>query len=548
MDKNITEKECDKKIKRSALAVKALLIIIVVVGLIGAGAFAFFRSTFNHSDNPASDPATYSVARRDLPITVTENGDIKSIDSVDIKSEVKGRTKIISIVDEGTYITPEDVNNGKILVELDSSEVEEQLTQQEISFLSAEASFTDANESLEIQKKENESDIVSGKTEVRFTLMDFKKYLGETVAGQFIEKLTKNPSTEIEMASLIDHAELGGEAMKRLTELRNNITEAKSKLERATDELFWTRKLYEKKYVAETDLKADELEVESLNLRLEQHEIALNLFRLYEFPKEAEKLFRERQEAERELARKLARARSRLAQAEARLASSKATYMVRKKRVEDLQKQLEACTIKAPAAGQVVYASSMDDRMRQRNPIEGGAEIRERQRIISIPDMSQVKVEIKVHEIWVDKVRLGQKAKITVAAFLNIAFTGEVLKKAPLATQDSWFNPDLKAYATDVRIDGTHDYLKTGMSAKVEILIEQLNNVIVVPIQCVVNVEDEKYCYVKAAKGTERRQVETGSFNDSFVEIKTGLLENEEVLLNPPRLTEIEQSQKKGAG
>jgi RND family efflux transporter MFP subunit len=265
----------------------------------------------------------------------------------------------------------------------------------------------------------------------------------------------------------------------------------------------------------------------------------LELFRLYEFPKEAEKLLSDYNEAGRELERIQAGARSKLAQAQAKLDSKKATYSLEKERLEKWRKQLAACTIKAPVPGQVVYSSSMmDSWQRRNNPIEVGAEIRERQKIISIPGASEMKVEIKIHETWVDKVQPGQQAKITISAFPDKTFTGKVLKKAPMADPEEWLNPDLKVYSTDVSIDGTHEFLKTGMSAKVEIIIEELKNVISVPLQTVVNRNGKKVCYVMGSKEPKQREVETGLFNDNFVEIKSGLAEGEKVLLNPPRVSE----------
>jgi len=176
--------------------------------------------------------------------------------------------------------------------------------------------------------------------------------------------------------------------------------------------------------------------------------------------------------------------------------------------------------------------------------IEVGAEIRERQKIISIPDTSKMKTEIKIHETWVDKIEVGQEAKITIVAFPDMTFTGKVLKKAPLASPEEWLNPDLKVYATDVSIDGTHDFLKTGMSAKVEIIIDELKNVISVPIQAVLNISGKKVCFVSNGSTPEQRQVETGAFNNSFVEIKSGLAEGDKVLLNPPRLIDSEDKSK----
>ncbi|MHC4721402.1 MAG: hypothetical protein ACYS6I_01705 [Planctomycetota bacterium] len=77
------------------------------------------------------------------------------------------------------------------------------------------------------------------------------------------------------------------------------------------------------------------------------------------------------------------------------------------------------------------------------------------------------------------------------------------------------------------------------MSARVEILVEQLNNVVIVPVQVVANRGGKKVCYVLASKPKER-EVKTGSFNDTFVQILDGLESGEKVLLSPPKITRSE--------
>jgi restriction endonuclease Mrr len=78
------------------------------------------------------------------------------------------------------------------------------------------------------------------------------------------------------------------------------------------------------------------------------------------------------------------------------------------------------------------------------------------------------------------------------------------------------------------------------MSAKVEILVERLEDVIIVPVQVVANQEGKKVCYCLSSNRIERRVVQTGSFNDTFVAITDGLEVGEKVLLSPPRMTEAE--------
>ena len=95
-----------------------------------------------------------------------------------------------------------------------------------------------------------------------------------------------------------------------------------------------------------------------------------------------------------------------------------------------------------------------------------------------------------------------------------------MLEVAPLPDQQrGWMNPDLKVYQTLVKIDGSHDFLKSRMSCKVQILVRQLEDVLVVPIQVVSNRRGKKVCYVMTPQGPQERAVQTGAFNDTFVQI-----------------------------
>jgi len=526
---------------------KWLVAALVCVGIVIVLTFlSSMRSV--HSATPGKNPSTFTVRRDDLLVTVTEGGSIRARKTIEVKCQVDAQregVRITSIVPEGTYITQEDVNNSKLLVRLDSASLQEELTQREIDFASSEASFTQAKEANDIQVKQNESDITAAELKVKFALMDFRKYLGEILADEIVNRKESESGTSINMLPLLEDPELGGAASQKLRELNDDITLSMANLERAINTLEWTEKLYEKKYVAETELKKDQLEKQSLEIKKEKAKIALELFKLYEFPKETEKFLSDYEEAKRELARTYARARSKLAQAQADLKSAQSRYESRKERLNRTKRNIEFCIITAPAPGLVTYGSGESGehyrRMRGSAIIAEGEMVYERQTIISLPDMAEMIAEIDVHESSVDKIRPGQRAKIVMDAFPDRTLEGEVLKVAPLPNQDrSWFSPDLKVYTTQVPIEGTHDFLKPGMSAKVEILVEQLEDVMIVPVQVVANKGGKKVCYCLTPRGVEQRVVQTGSFNDTFVQVTDGLEVGEEVLLSPPRLTEAE--------
>ena len=379
---------------RKSIFGKRGLLIFIALAVITVGVFGFSRLMPGGSDilNPGID--VFTVQRGDLVISVTEGGDIKAVKAEVIRSKVEGRPSIVNIVPEGTYIKPEDVNN-LVLVELDSSNITEQLPQRQIDLSTAEASSTEAKEAYDIQVKQNESDVTAAELKEKFAMMDLQKYIGDTVAKKLVETINSDPNSDIDMSMLLEDVNDpngGSEASQKLRELTGAITLGQENFEKAAYELDWTIKLHAKEYVAETELKEDQLTKTRYGIEMEKAKIALRLFELYEFPKQVQQLLSDYHEAGLELERTEARARSQLAQAEAKRSGAKATLMQQKERLRKLEEQLVACTIKAPSPGQVVYWSSTERWSRIK--IEQGAEIYEGARIISIPDTSKMKVEI----------------------------------------------------------------------------------------------------------------------------------------------------------
>jgi hypothetical protein len=76
--------------------------------------------------------------------------------------------------------------------------------------------------------------------------------------------------------------------------------------------------------------------------------------------------------------------------------------------------------------------------------------------------------------------------------------------------------------------------MRPGMSCSVEILIEELEDALYVPVQAVFTDGGASHAFVDTPDGPERRAVVTGSFNDLWVQVVEGLEEGETVLLKAP--------------
>ncbi len=586
-----------KRIKRRWMILLFIAVAVLVTGLVAA---AITRD----AGIDTSSGGTFTARLDDLTITVTEGGSIRAHKSIEYKCKVQrgresGELTILNVVPAGTYVTQENVDSNMVLVQLDSSALEERLIQEDMELSGDQESVTSATESYEIQKIQNESDIADAQLRVRFALLDLQKYLGADIANRLIKGVNEVLTIKQSVVSKVSDMPIKGEKgvvnlmisgldrtndkpindvneTFRLTEivapfleevrtdpnlldgsaagedlkrLKDDIVTAEGFLKTAEDTLAGTVKLHDANYVSDLDLLRDELNVINRRFAKESAEVSLDLFKEYDFPKNAEQSLSDYVETGRQLQRVFAQCRSRLAQAQVRLSGAQEQLYWQEKRVKDIKQNIEYCTIQAQAPGLVVYGTGGSDDMFRSMRYRGGGSsgvvaegesVSEGQTIISMPDTATMIAEIGVHETEVDKIRVGQPATIVMDAFPDRVLEGEVTEVAPLPDQQRGFmNPDLKVYKTLVRIDGTHDFLRSRMSCKVQILVRQLEDTIIIPIQVVSNRVGKKVVYVITSQGQQERVVRTGLFNDTFVEILEGLEADEEVMLNPPLFSEL---------
>jgi len=331
-------------------------------------------------------------------------------------------------------------------------------------------------------------------------------------------------------AGLAYDSRLGGQAEQERKTLESDIILGRLTLMTAEKKLKGTQNLYANDFATEMELEGDQLDVKQNRIRSESRITTEELFFRYEFPKEAEEAFSEYQEALTMLDRVIKETQTKLLNAEVNMGSAEARYNVEYKQRADYNQQAEKCTIYAETEGLIVYGGS-SRRHSSRDPVGEGAMVNEQQTMLTIPDITQMAIEVKIHETEIKKVKVGQKATIRVEAFADLVLEGEVTKVSVLPnSEDRWLSPDLKVYKTTVSVEGVHEWLKPGMTAEVEIAVKNLENVFYVPLQAVSSHGGERVCYLA---NEDRRVVETGEFSDKYIEIKSGLEEGDRILLRP---------------
>ncbi len=558
------------------------LLKALVLPILAALGYWYF---FSGKEDPFSG-TTFMVKRGPMEITVLEGGSIEALESQEIKSEVQGETKILSIVEEGYIVTQEDIDQGKVLVSLDSKALQDKLTEKELDYQNANSTLTEARANFDIQVNQNSSDIRSAELLAKFARMDFERFMGEAVASKILsginleelvtldtasieavpsegepegdapetppegekqETVAVKPLPSVDFSKYADQNELGdGEARQKLRKLEDDLMLAQRDVGLSQTDFEGTQRLYKRDFITKSQLDNDEMGLKRKQIISDSAVTAKELFIKYEFPKTAEKYLSDYLEALQKLARAKRLADAKLADADAKLKSAEERFRLQSRKRDELKEQIEKCTIKAGKPGMVVYGGG-EERYWREERIEEGAIIRERQIILTIPDLRQMVANVKVHESFVKRVQKGQKARIRVDAYPNILLEGEVQKIALLPdAQNRWMNPDMKVYETKVLIRGTYDWLKPGMNAEAEIIVRELPDAVQAPLQAIFPEKGERACYVAKIGGPERRVVETGDFNDSMIEIKKGLNPGEEVLLRAPQ--QPEEEKKNGEG
>jgi HlyD family secretion protein len=472
--------------------------ILAGVGALGLGGLAL--SWFGSGGGSAYPGATAEARRGNLTIAVTESGNLRNRDLVIVSNRVEGRTAILWIIEEGQY-----VEKGDLLVELDSSDLEDRLIEREISMQSAEADYIRAQQELKVTESRTQSEIAQARLALRFAELDLEKYLADD-----------------------------GEYQQELNRLRSNIDLAREELTRARQEFENSQKLAENGFITPLELERDRLAYERAAVDVRIAEGNLHLLETYTHRRQREQLESDVEQAGESLERVLMRAEADMVQAEANYHARRQELDRQKQQLARLEQQISMCQIYAPASGMVVYETSANPGRRgSQEPLEAGQEIRERQELIYLPASSGMIADIRVHESALDRIAVGMPARVTVDARPGQTYSGTVRRIAPMPdAQSIWLNPDLTVYSTQVEVNAND--LRTGMSCQVDIIIEELEDVVYVPLQSVVGYDNRHYVYVVTPRGPVPRRVRIGLDNNRVVHIREGLESGEIVLLAPP--------------
>ena len=206
--------------------------------------------------------------------------------------------------------------------------------------------------------------------------------------------------------------------------------------------------------------------------------------------------------------------------------------------MKEIEEQLEASVVRAPVDGMVLHGR------RHREKVLEGDMVYPYYALATIPDLSEFRIASQVEEVEIDRVRVGQKADVTVDALPGVKFSAEIEYISQLATErersigagfvDETERTGVRVFETLLTMDGTDKALRPGMSVGIDIVVDRLDNVLYIPSAGVFKRGESSFVYLKEGDRTVTRDVVLGRRNNKAVVVVEGLNEGDEILLEEP--------------
>jgi HlyD family secretion protein len=479
------------------------VIVILAVGLVGAGAAAWWYWRLQRRPGGAvkAGAAVAQVRRGAMRVTLTADGMVAAKESEKIahKIESQGRLTIKEVVPEGTF-----AKKGQVLVRLDDTDLKRRLDQLKAEQRTAKNELDVAQVELTILARENKSALESAQVKLEQAKMELEKY----------EK-AEAPQEERKLGLAIEQAE--------------------SKLKRARDKYQEMPALLKEGFITQSDLEEARIALRAAEIELESARLDLERFKTYTHRINLASKKDALQRSQDEVDKTRMVNDNRLKQKTGAADTSRDKLAEVERNLEKAAKDLEAAVLTAPQDGLVLYGDKSSGRRfwsSGDDEIKVGTQVYQNRPIITLPNMQQLIVNTEVGEVDMPKVKKGLKARVTFDAFPGLSLEGKIVKVASVATQE-WWGGD-KNYQVRLELPPGNHGLKPGVTAKAEILVEELPDVLQVPVSAVFVREGRSLAYVRGPSGLHAVEVKLGRVTDTMAEIRSGLSEGQEVLLHEP--------------
>ncbi|MCJ7626475.1 MAG: efflux RND transporter periplasmic adaptor subunit [Anaerolineaceae bacterium] len=192
-------------------------------------------------------------------------------------------------------------------------------------------------------------------------------------------------------------------------------------------------------------------------------------------------------------------------------------------RIEAIQATLAMTELKAPFAGTITSTK-----------IKPGDQVSAGTTAFRIDDLSQLLVDVQISEIDINQVAVGQEAVMTFDAIIAEEYHGVV-------TEITTVGESLQGvveFTVTISITDPDEAIKPGMTAIANIVIEEFDNVLLIPNRAVRVEEGKRIVYLMGSDGIPYPvEIELGSSSNTHSEVMRGEVEEGDlIVINPPEI------------
>ena len=488
---------------------KVIIAAAVVLGLVVAIGWVVLGRGKNGAD-PSLDKKIEVVERGDFQMRISATGNLEPLIDVEIKSNVEG--EIIRL-----HVQNSDrVEAGQVLLELDPELYQEGTKQAQADVAAAKAQVRQAELNIELKNERLDSQLTQADADLKIAQANLETTQATTITqvsqAETNVQTTKNSLAQDRIA--LDQANIALEQAKiTLSEHEASLRSAKVSLDNAKSELDRNTELFEKGLVSKKALEDAQAQhanaevqhenattrVESQGQAITSQERTINTRETAIVTREAilaneqrnlENLKKMRKKAEEEAQLRVDNSQTRLQElvstfdnekllTQQSRVSAEANQLRRESNLKNEEERLDWTTIRAPMAGIVTLLELEEGEI----VTSGRSAFSQSPPIMTIVDPSKMVVKTFINEVDMERLRLDQRAEIKVDAYQTKTYDGTVYEISPSGQEQD----NIISFEVMVEVNGSPEELRPGMSADVDIITYEEKDVLLLPIDALVN-------------------------------------------------------------
>ena len=189
-------------------------------------------------------------------------------------------------------------------------------------------------------------------------------------------------------------------------------------------------------------------------------------------------------------------------------------------RVDAAQATLNLARVVAPFAGTVTEAHALP-----------GDQIGAGEVAFRLDNLSSLLVDVQLSEVDINSVSIGQPVTLTFDAILGKQYHGEIMEVSQIGTVDQ----GVVNFTVTVELTDADSLVKPGMTAAVNIVVQEMQDVLLVQNRAVRLVDGQRVVYVLEEGEPVRKEIQLGSSSDTMSVIVSGdVRAGDVIILNPP--------------